>query len=209
MLHVLLYSLDPNSRLSHSFLPVFIPSIFMHHLHLHRLQPFLSSSFLSFLLPSCSNFNCYPCPRRGPLPKPFSLPNDAVYSSQFPAIRLSRLSGFFSMWKHFSRLLFLFLPFRTYEEMAACFTISSFPSLLVCACAHGRPLCDPLYVQRTSLGRVRGTRLPCQLSIWQFACCDARIWIRWVWFGLGLLLITSFFSFRLHFSFAIYIVKTD
>jgi len=83
--------------------------------------------------------------------------------------------------------------------------IISFP-LRLCLHAWASPM-DPLYVQRTSLGRVRGTRLPCQLSIWQFACCDARIRIRWVWFGLGLLLITSFF--RLRFSFAIYIVKTD
>ena len=101
------------------------------------------------------------------------------------------------MWKHLSWLLFLFLLVPTYEEMAACFTISSLPSHFICACAHGHALCDPLYVQSTSLGRIRGTRLPCQLSIWQFGLYEryehvARLGFDG--FGLGLLLITSFSS---------------
>lgn len=113
---LIVFPLDPNSRLKRSFLSVFIPSIFMHHLHLHRFQPFPLPLFS--LLHSCPNLIAIPALGADRY-QAILVANDAVYSSQFPAIRLSRLFSFFFMRKHLSWLFGLFLPVRTYEAMAA------------------------------------------------------------------------------------------
>ena len=105
-------------------------------LPLFHFPPF--SSFLSKLI-------CYPCPRRGPLPKPFSL--------------RTTLSIHLNSLRYVYHDFLVSLPcgntcpgssatFGPMGLMAACFTILSFPSLFVCACVRGHTLCDPLYVQK-------------------------------------------------------------
>jgi len=165
----------------------------MHHLHLHRLQPFLSSPFL---LPSCPNFNCYPCPRRGPLPKPFSLPITlSIHLNSLRYVYRDFLISFpcGSTCPGSSSSFFLFGPMRKWQHASRFHHFLPTSS----ACAHGHALCDLLYVQSTSLGRIRGTRLPCQLSIWQFGLYKGYEQVARLGFdgfGSGLLLITSFSS---------------